>query len=160
MCIFEEKGGGVKQKEARVMILNRKINKRVKLVSSFMNIFLVLAVLVVLFPLSTPSVKATTIFYVDWEIYDTQSYNDETFILYGDLIIHDGGSLTIDNCIIEMTRQDPEEGWNITVVGGGEFSVLNNSLITTNSTNPDPYTFKVQSGGSLTIQSSTVENMA
>jgi len=127
------------------MILNRRFNKRTKLVSSILNILLILGVLVVLFPLSMPTAEATVyIFYNDWEIDTPQSYSDDTFILYGDLRVLDGGTLTLDNCTIEMAKQDPEEGWNITVADGGTFNLLNNSLITTYSTSPDPYEFIIE----------------
>ena len=135
------------------MKINRRFNKRAKLVSSIMNILLVLGVLVVLFPLSTPTAKATTIFYVDWEIYDTQSYNDETFILYGDLFIYSNGSLTLDNCTLKMALGSPDPGNEIKVYINGIFNLLNNSLITTNSTSPDPYEFRID--GTALIENST-----
>ena len=140
------------------MEIDSIFKNRAKLVSSFVNILLVLGVLVVLFPLSVPTAEATIyIFYDDWEINSPWSYSDDIFILYGDLRILDGGTLTLDNCTIEMAKQDPEEGWNITVAEGGTFNLLNNSLITTNSTSPDPYKFRID--GTALIENSTVEEM-
>jgi isopentenyl phosphate kinase len=107
---LRERGCAVKHKEARVMEMNSKFKKRAKLGSSIVNVLLVLGVLVVLFPLSTPTVKADTIIYGDWEVYGTESYSGETFILYGDLKIHDNGSLTFDSCTLKMASNNPEPG--------------------------------------------------
>ena len=112
-----------------------------RFVSGLMNVLLVLGVLVVLFPLSTPSVKADTIIYGDWDVTGMDSYAGETFILYGNLKIHGNASLTFDGCTLKMASNNPEPGWNITVEEDGTFNLLNNSLITTYSTSPDPYEF-------------------
>ncbi len=126
------------------MIINRRFNKRAKLVSSIVNVLLVLGVLVVLFPLSTPTVKADTyIFYTNWIIDTDQSYSDDTFILYGSLFIQENGTLSLDNCTLKMALGSPDPGDEIRVFSNGTFNLLNNSLITTNSTSPDPYEFRI-----------------
>jgi hypothetical protein len=132
----------------------RKFGK--KFVSSLVNVLLVLGVLIVLFPLSTPTVKATTIIYGDWTVTGQESHSNEVFILYGDLIITTG-NLTLDNCTIKMALGSPDPGRNITVGFDGTFNLLNNSLITTYSTSPDPYEFRID--GTAMIENSTVEKM-
>ena len=120
---------------------NKKDCKR-KFVSILANGALVLSILVVLLPLSMPTAEATMyIFWEDWTIGDTQSYNGDTFILYGNLTITSSGNLTLDNCNIEMAYASNVTGYTIKV--DGKFFVLNNSLITTNSTSPDPYEFRI-----------------
>ena len=138
------------------MKIGRRFSK--KLLASLLNVALVLGVFIVLFPLFTPPVKAAIYYFqTDWVINDVQSYTDDTFILYGDLFIRDNGSLTLNNCTIKMALGSPDPGHNITVESDGTFNLLNNSLITTNSTDPDPYEFRID--GKALIENSTVEKM-
>ena len=121
-----------------ISIITRK-----KFVSGLVNIALVLSVFIVLLPLSMPTTEAAThIIWGDWTVSFPESYQDDTFILYGNLTI-DGASLTLDNCIIEMAYAANGTGNKIWVLDDGTLNLLNNSLITTNSTSPDPYEFRI-----------------
>jgi len=113
-----------------------------KFVTGLMNILLVLGVLVVLFPLSMPAVKADTLWYDDWTVGPLQviTLDDDTIIVNGTLTIE--GILTLDNCTLQM-RYKSGYGHLIDVDEDGTFNLLNNSLITTNSTSPDPYEFRI-----------------
>jgi len=124
------------------MEINIKFGKGKKFVSGFVNIFLVLAVLVVLFPLSIPTAKADTLWYDNWDIWNGEdiTLDDDTIILNGTLWIHEGGKLTLDNCILQMRYKS---GFGHLIDVDGTFNLLNNSLITTNSTSPDPYEFRI-----------------
>jgi hypothetical protein len=74
-----------------------------KIVSMLANGVLVLSILAVLLPLSMPTAEATIyVIWDDWDVITPESYKDDTFILYGNLTI-DGGSLTLNNCNLEMT---------------------------------------------------------
>ena len=111
-----------------------------KFVTGLMNILLVLGVLIVLFPLSTPTVKANTLWYDDWTVGPLQviTLDDDTIIINGTLTIE--GTLTLDNCILQMRYKS---GFGHLIDVDGTFNLLNNSLITTNSTSPDPYEFRI-----------------
>ncbi len=128
-----------------------------KFVSSLMNVLLVLGVLVVLFPLSAPTAKADTYWYDGWTIGPVESYEfkDDTLIFNGTLTIE--GSLTLDNCILYMREKTPVDPGELIDVDGGTFNVLNNSLITTHPSEPDPYEFRID--GTALIENSTVEKM-
>ena len=80
-----------------------RIERRFKrFVPSLMNVLLVLGVLVVLFPLSTPTAKADTYWYDDWKIesWEIYEFEDDTIILNGTLTIE--GKLLLDNCTVMM----------------------------------------------------------
>jgi hypothetical protein len=131
---------------------NRKFRK--KIVSILANGALVLSILVVLLPLSMPTAEAAThIIWGDWNVVGKESYKDDIFILYGNLTIGDSDTLEFDNCNLEMAYASNVSGYSIHVIEGGTFNVTNNSLITTNSTSPDPYEFIID--GTALIENST-----
>ena len=104
-----------------------------------------------------PTAEATIyVIWDNWDVTTPESYKDDTFILYGNLTI-DGGILTLDNCNLEMAYANNVTGYTIHVEENGTFNLLNNSLITTNSTSPDPYEFRID--GTALIENSTVEKM-
>jgi hypothetical protein len=114
------------------------------MLASIVNVTLVLGIFIVLFPLSTPTAKADTLWYDNWTIDSWESYEfkDDTLIFNGTLTIE--GNLTLDNCILQMRYKSPDDpgGDDIWVKDTGTFNLLNNSLITTYSTSPDPYEFR------------------
>jgi hypothetical protein len=125
------------------------------MLASIVNVTLVLGIFIVLFPLSTPTAKADTLWYDNWTIDSWESYEfkDDTLIFNGTLTIE--GNLTLDNCILQMRYKSPDDpgGDDIWVKDTGTFNLLNNSLITTNSTSPDPYEFRID--GTALIENST-----
>jgi len=59
----------------------------------------------------------------------TESYQDETIVLNGNLVVTDGGSLTFRNVALQ-SNCTPDNHYSITIQTGGEFYVLDGSIIT------------------------------
>jgi parallel beta-helix repeat protein len=102
----------------------------------------------------------------DWtiEFDDDIKYNDTKIVVNADLIIEDGGKLTLDNVTLQMNETASDNGDEIRVehlVTAGELVVINGSTITTDpitaAQSPDPYEFRID--GAALIENSTVEKM-
>jgi hypothetical protein len=95
-----------------------------KMLASIVNVTLVLGIFIVLFPLSTPTAKADTLWYDNWTIDSWESYEfkDDTLIFNGTLTIE--GNLTLDNCILQMRYKSPDDpgGDDIWVKDTGTFT--------------------------------------
>jgi len=65
----------------------------------------------------------------DWVVTGTESYYDEVIVLSGNLIVEDGGNLTFRKVTLKMNCTYNGQ-FNITVKPGGEFYVLEGSVIT------------------------------
>jgi hypothetical protein len=106
-----------------------------------------------------------------WTIESTDTdieYSNRTILCNGNLTIQSSGKLTLDNVTLWMNYTNDDEIPTIFVYPDGTLIIKNNSTVTNYPGvygypgNPDRYNFTVQGGvpgGSLTIQSSTVENM-
>jgi len=125
-----------------------------RFVPSLMNVLLVLGVCIVLFPLSTPTAKADTLWYDNWYVSSEITLDDDTIILNGTLYVQNGGKLTLDNCILQTQYKYNFDNM-IQVENGGTFNVTNNSLITIYSSElTDRYEFIIYSGGKALIEDS------
>ncbi|UCE74599.1 MAG: hypothetical protein JSV56_02555 [Methanomassiliicoccales archaeon] len=123
---------------------NCKVHTK-KLLASVVNAALVFSILFMLIPMLMPTAEAAThIIWGDWNVVGTESYKDDIFILYGNLIIGDSDTLEFDNCTLEMAYAGNVSGNTIHVEENGTLNLLNNSLITTNSTSPEPYEFIIE----------------
>lgn len=79
----------------------------------------------------------------DWVVTGTESYYDEVIVLNGNLIVEDGGNLTFRKVTLKMNCTYNGQ-YDITVMPGGSFYVLEGSVIT--SANPDKrYMFSAHS---------------
>ena len=65
----------------------------------------------------------------DWVITGHVVRENETIILNGNLVVKDGGALTLRNCQLFLNCSRDGE-WQIRVEGGGSLSVLDGSVIT------------------------------
>jgi parallel beta-helix repeat protein len=65
----------------------------------------------------------------DWVVTGTESYYDEVIALNGNLIVEDGGRLTFRNVTLQLNCTS-DTHYNITIQTGGEFYVLEGSVIT------------------------------
>ncbi len=65
----------------------------------------------------------------DWVVTGTESYYDEVIVLNGNLVVEDGGSLTFRNVTLQLNCTS-DTHCNITIQTGGEFYVLEGSVIT------------------------------
>ncbi len=89
----------------------------------------------------------------DWIINNTQSYSSSKIILNGNLIIQNGGSLTLDDVTL-LIRLLGNDGYSIKIESGGEF-YLNDSVVT--ASYPElGYSYYFDNYGYLNIQNSTV----
>ncbi len=68
----------------------------------------------------------------DWVISDSTNISDETIILRGNLIITDGGVLTLDNVILKMDP-DWDRQYRIEVQSGGTLITRNNCHVFSNN---------------------------
>jgi len=68
----------------------------------------------------------------DWIVSGTESYYGEVFVLNGNLIVEDGGNLTFRKVTLKMNCSYNGQ-YNITVKHGGEFYVLEGSVITSSN---------------------------
>ncbi len=75
----------------------------------------------------TPHIKNTLYKDKDWIIDNKQTYKNTRFILDGNAIIQNGGSLRFDNCIIEMNKEDT--GKAIIVDKTGVLNLIKTELI-------------------------------
>jgi len=89
--------------------------------------------------------------YGDWTITNNTTVSNEMIILTGNLVIGDGGVLTLENVTLVMNISTNGE-YGITVETGGVLRVLN-STITGNS----GYHYSFEVDGKLTVYQSTVE---
>ncbi|UCB61091.1 MAG: right-handed parallel beta-helix repeat-containing protein, partial [Candidatus Bathyarchaeota archaeon] len=69
-----------------------------------------------------------------WIVAGTESYYDEIIVLNGNLVVEDGGNLTLRKVVLKMNCTYNGQ-FNITVAYGGRFYVLEDSVIT--SADPD-----------------------
>lgn len=69
----------------------------------------------------------------DWVVTGTESYYDEVFVLNGNLIVESGGNLTFRKVTLRVNCTYNGQ-YNLTVMPGGKFYVLEGSVIT--SENP------------------------
>jgi len=65
----------------------------------------------------------------DWVVTGTESYYDEVIVLNGNLVVEDGGSLTFRGVTLQLNSTSNTH-CNITIQTGGEFYVLEGSVIT------------------------------
>jgi len=142
-----------------------------RLSGAMIILLIILSLFSIVFVINIPTVKAeinppydTGLGY--WETNDTWTiqstdppitHSNKTILVNGGITIQTGGKLTLDNVTLWMNYTPTLVKPIISV--DGELIVKNACLVTNYTTNTDRYEFKVQSGGSLTIQSSTVENM-
>jgi hypothetical protein len=95
----------------------------------------------------------------DWkiELNDDKLYENKKIVVNGDLIIEDGGKLTLSNVTLQMNATTSDAGDKIQVNGDGVFNVINGSTITTDpitpAQSPDPYEFRID--GTALIENST-----
>jgi len=88
----------------------------------------------------------------DWIVTGTESYSDQTIVLNGNLIVEDGGNLTLRRVTLKLNCHYDGE-YNITVNYGGGFYVLDGSVIT--SATPDnEYTLEVRGGSTFRMNNS------
>ncbi|WP_187151893.1 right-handed parallel beta-helix repeat-containing protein [Methanosarcina siciliae] len=89
----------------------------------------------------------------DWTINDDRSYSDETIYLKGNLVIQEGGSLTLDNTTLLVQLLESEQ-YGITVQKGGQLNIKNSFLSPAYTELGFYYPFNVYS--LLNIDNSTV----
>jgi parallel beta-helix repeat protein len=65
----------------------------------------------------------------DWVVTGTENYIDEVIVLNGNLVVEDGGSLTFRNVTLQSNCTS-DNHYSITIQTGGEFYVLEGSIIT------------------------------
>lgn len=70
----------------------------------------------------------------DWFVTETESYYDEVIVLNGNLVVESGGNLTFRKVTLKMNCTYSGQ-YNIRVASGGQFYVLEGSVIT--SADPD-----------------------
>jgi len=88
----------------------------------------------------------------DWIITGTESYSDQVIVLNGNLIVENGGNLTLKGVTLKMKCHYDGE-YSISVNGGGKFYVLDGSVIT--SVAPEnEYVFTVHDGATLRMMNS------
>ncbi|MEL7663859.1 MAG: CARDB domain-containing protein [Methanosarcina mazei] len=90
----------------------------------------------------------------DWDINNTQSYADKTIYLKGNLVVQNGGSLTLDNVTLLIQLLGAEQ-FGINVQKGGEMSVKNSFLSPAYTGLGFYYPFNVY--GLLNMDNSTVK---
>lgn len=97
--------------------------------------FLVVICLISVIMLSFVSHKSVLVFSAeppesgDWIVTGTETYHDVDIVLNGNLVVEDGGSLTFRNVSLQLNCTS-DTHCNITVQTGGEFYVLEGSVIT------------------------------
>jgi parallel beta-helix repeat protein len=90
-----------------------------------------------------------------WIVSSIESYNDQNFVLKGDLIILNGGKLTFNNVTLKM-KYPFVKGCMINVTDGGEFYVYDSNITAYNTSLP--YEFEVY--GKMIIENSKISHMS
>jgi len=88
----------------------------------------------------------------DWIVAGTESHYDEVFVLNGNLIVENGGTLTFSKVTLKMNCTYDGQ-YNITVRYGGSLYVLDGSVITSVDTDRE-YLFLVDGGSTFRMTNS------
>ena len=112
----------------------------------------------------TPHINNYKTFDGDWIVDRTESFLNSKFTLHGNLIIRSGGTLVLDNCILDMNRKTKDK--IIHVEKGGTLNLRKTEI----DFNDTGYWYKVVEGeeveigsnfdiyGTLNVQESTLRN--
>lgn len=94
----------------------------------------------------------------DWNVTDSRTYTGAYIYLYhGNLIIKNGGSLTLDGGYLMMVMDSNGQSY-IEVQAGGTLTVKNSCMILSNSADYHYY-FRVRQGGIVSLRGSTFRDM-
>jgi len=93
----------------------------------------------------------------DWVVTGTESYYDEVFVLNGNLIVEDGGNLTLSKVTLKMNCTHTRQ-YIIEVKQGGIFCALDDSIIT--SFDPEKeYSFIVRQGSTFRMDNCALHHV-
>lgn len=90
----------------------------------------------------------------DWTINNATTVKDEVIVLSGNLLVNDGGSLTLDNATLKMNCTTDGQ-YGITVKSGGGLTIQGGSHITNNGAGN--YHLWIEAGATFSMKDSKLE---